>query len=614
VILGHAHLRRAILGTTAIAAFVLTPLPTRAAAATAAAPRVVYTSPLDGAIAVHPETGVLVRFDRPLVVTGGDVVPALDVVGALSGSHAGRARLVDGDRALLFTPARTFVAGEHVDVTLRAAGAADTRFGFTTAARRGVVPALASSPEAIALGLAGDAVAGTATAGTSSPVGTALGAYAHPASPNASTSTFDQGWLFLASIAFSPTPVTDLMIARDSGPPLFYRELPGLCTDFKAQPNGEITYFDGGREMYYALDGSFAVVDSFACGNGYATDLHELRLLPDGHALLLGVDPVIVDMSQVVPGGNPAANVLGNVIQELDADKNVVFEWRSIDHFAVTDATHENLTAGTIDAVHANALESDVDGNILLSSRSMDEITKIDRNTGAVRWRWGGKNNEFSLVGDSLWFSHQHAIRRIANGHLTMFDNGNFRPVPYSRALEYDVDESARTATLVWQFRNAPDIDAFAMGYVQRLDDGSTVIGWGTSKPDVIEVAPDGNPSFQLSLPPGQSSYRALRQPWGGSVTSVPPTAGPRLALSQGTPNPSRDGAALFLTLARAATVGCGVFDVRGRRVLSVLDHAAWGAGTYRIQVDLGGQPAGVYFARVTTDAGALERRLVHLE
>ncbi|GIT32243.1 MAG: hypothetical protein Ct9H300mP2_3220 [Candidatus Neomarinimicrobiota bacterium] len=49
-----------------------------------------------------------------------------------------------------------------------------------------------------------------------------------------------------------------------------------------------------------------------------------------------------------------------------------------------------DLTAQVIDYVHANAIELDNDGNILLSCRHMDEITKINHQTGEIIWRLGG--------------------------------------------------------------------------------------------------------------------------------------------------------------------------------------------------------------------------------
>ena len=180
------------------------------------------------------------------------------------------------------------------------------------------------------------------------------------------------------------------MIVDNTGNPIYYKQV-GRTTDFKLLSNGDLSYFDYNTTQFYEMNQNYMTIDSFACGNGYQTDPHDLRLLNNGHRLLIGLDPQIVDMSKIVPGGNTSANVIGIVVQELDQKKNVVFQWRSFDHFLITDATHEDLTAATIDYVHPNALDVDYDGNILLSSRHMDEITKIDRNTGGIIWRWGGE-------------------------------------------------------------------------------------------------------------------------------------------------------------------------------------------------------------------------------
>ena len=155
--------------------------------------------------------------------------------------------------------------------------------------------------------------------------------------------------------------------------------------DFRKQPNGLMTYHRG--EKYYAEDAEHNLIDSFACGNGYTTDFHELQFDENGHAFLISYDPQIVDMSQIVSGGNPNATVYGIIIQELDENKNVVFQWRSWDHIEITEAIHENLTAATVDYVHTNAIDIDNDGNIMISSRHLSEVTKIDRVTGDIIWR-----------------------------------------------------------------------------------------------------------------------------------------------------------------------------------------------------------------------------------
>ncbi len=214
------------------------------------------------------------------------------------------------------------------------------------------------------------------------------------------------------------------------------------------QQNGLLTYYDSDSFRFYAMNSQFQVVDSFHSGNGYPMDFHELQLLPNGHYLILGVDLEKVDMSKIVPGGDTSATVTGSIIQEIDENRNVVFQWRSWDHFKITDATDDiDLTSSTIDYVHTNAIQLDNDGNILISSRHLDEVTKINRQTGDIIWRLGGKNNQFSFINDSIGFSHQHDIRRLPNGDITLFDDGNLHwsQLP-SRAAEYKLDEQNLTA------------------------------------------------------------------------------------------------------------------------------------------------------------------------
>ena len=108
-------------------------------------------------------------------------------------------------------------------------------------------------------------------------------------------------------------------------------------------------------------------------------------------------------------------------MQEQDANKNVVFEWHSKDYFNFTEVdTMRLLNPANVDWTHFNAVELDDDGNILVSVRHFNEITKVNRSTGAVMWRLGGKMNQFTFTNDSTQFIGQHDIRRIANGNITI--------------------------------------------------------------------------------------------------------------------------------------------------------------------------------------------------
>ncbi len=119
---------------------------------------------------------------------------------------------------------------------------------------------------------------------------------------------------------------------------------------------------------------------------------------------------------------------------------------------------------------------------ILLSSRHLNEITKINRATGDMIWRLGGVHNQFTFVNDTLPFHYQHHIRRIANGNITCSIMEIFTHLLFSRAVEYHLDEVNKIATLVWQYRNTPVIYGPSMGSVQRLQNGNTLICWGRNK------------------------------------------------------------------------------------------------------------------------------------
>ncbi|MCX6155097.1 MAG: aryl-sulfate sulfotransferase [Candidatus Kapabacteria bacterium] len=275
--------------------------------------------------------------------------------------------------------------------------------------------------------------------------------------------------------------------------------------DFKIHPNNRITFFS--RAAVFEINKNYDVIDSFVTQN-YPLDFHEFIFLSNGNALLLGQDNRIVDMSQLVDGGRVGTKVYEFVLQEIDANKNVVWQWFSYDHIPITDATTDNdLTNSEILPIHINAFCEDYDGNIIISCRHLDELIKINKGNGNVIWRMGGsasKNNQFTFVNDTnngfVGFSHQHDIRRLPNGHYLLFDNGNLKPNPYSRAVEYTFDQVNKIVTKVWEYRLHDSDHAGAMGSAQRLENGSTVICAGKK---VFEVTQNGTVSsnFELSSP-----------------------------------------------------------------------------------------------------------------
>ncbi|MBU8923112.1 MAG: aryl-sulfate sulfotransferase [Bacteroidales bacterium] len=499
-----------------------------------------YQSPIPGARQVSPGTSLIFRtgtmLESKLPDGARGMEGLVDVTGSVSGVIDGRWTLARDGRTMIFKPQREFILGETVTVTLHDPTEMTKRlFSSDFKVKSRIVEYTLELDQQIGMEESeGGVVEGFQSDGTfedpeksgkpdkdrhwKNKDGEELVLPDNfPVIEITATDGTAPGYIFMTNNSGkNGTEGNYMMILDDTGYPEFFRETPGKAIDFKMQKCGALSYFHGLTNYFYLMDDTYTVIDSFII-EGYPMDMHDFVLSPEGHALLIGNDPDVIDMSVLVAGGDTAANVTGNVIQEFDPDGNLVFEWRTIDHFDILD-TNIDLTGHNIRYAHVNAVEFDSDGNILISSRHQSEITKIDRETGEIIWRMGGPNNQFELIGDTQWFSRQHDIRRLPNGNVTLFDNGNLNDPQESRGVEYKLDEVNMVATMVWEFRNDPSIYGSSRGSTQRLSNGNTIIGYGSGRPSAIEVAYDGTKVLELELPPKNISYRVFRFPWSGKA------------------------------------------------------------------------------------------------
>ena len=244
-------------------------------------------------------------------------------------------------------------------------------------------------------------------------------------------------------------------------------------------------------------------------------DVHDCRLFPDGTKIFLYYRNHVMDLTGYC--GFEDAVVVSNGVRRVLPDGGIDFDWNYMDAFALTDSTTP-LTRPTVDWVHVNSIDLDVDGNYILSSRSFCEVTKIDAVDGSVIWRLGGKNNQFTIIGDDLGgFTHQHAATALGDDRILLYDNGNDHEPKQSRAVEYALDLEAMTATLVWEYRPEPRLYSQAIGNVQRLTNGNTLINYGypfPARPRVHEVSPSGELLWEMFVPITvtlSGAYRAFR-------------------------------------------------------------------------------------------------------
>jgi hypothetical protein len=358
--------------------------------------------------------------------------------------------------------------------------------------------------------------------------------YTHPEFTGVMTATVttpaqntDEGYIFVGAVAQEYPGPPAILMYDDTGEPVYIQIFEGapFVGDFRKQTVSGIDYltyhvglFPGGHTTgnSYVLDENYDLVDTWTIDNGPGSDVHEFLLLDNGHAIIMAYALIPFDFT---PYGGPANGTLVDIIlQEQDENHNVVFEWVGSEHMPIEDTEVELNTTSPVDFMHTNGIAVDNDGNWLMSHRNFSEITKISRQTGDIIWRMGGAGNEFTFTND-VGFFNQHNINRLENGNITLFDNGTFHTPPHSRAIEYAVDENAKTVTRVWMYPGDTSQYSSVMSNVQRLPNGNSMIGWG-NQPKLTEVQNNGTVALELAL--GSFSYRAFRFPWSGLPSAAP--------------------------------------------------------------------------------------------
>ncbi len=247
------------------------------------------------------------------------------------------------------------------------------------------------------------------------------------------------------------------------------------ATDFKVQSyRGEpvLTWWEGvnvpghGAGEYVILDGSYREVARVPAAEGYDRDLHEFNITPQNTAFFTVYDPVPMDFSS--RGGLANGLVYNGIAEEVDVETGeILFRWRSLDHIALEESYHRlRASRRPHDYFHINSIEVDYDDNLLISARNTSAVYKVDRRSGEVIWRLGGKRSDFEM-GSGTRTGLQHDARRQPDGTITLFDNGEVEEEP-SRAIVVELDEDEMTASLVREYTHPDSIRSYAVerGYL----------------------------------------------------------------------------------------------------------------------------------------------------
>jgi len=273
---------------------------------------------------------------------------------------------------------------------------------------------------------------------------------------------------------------------------------------------------------------AYQTIAVIRAGNGYQPDLHEFQITPQGTAWITVYDAIDCNLSSV--GGSKEGAIADTLLQEIDLKTGLVmYEWHSLDHvplrYSYASAAHASRRE-PYDYFHINSIDTEQNGDLLVSARNTWAAYDVDPKTGQVRWELGGRHSSFKL-GPGAATAWQHDARRQPDGAITFFDNGAFPAVhPQSRAIELTLDPASMTATLVRSYEHQNALVAGSQGNVQTLPGGDWMVGWGQAG-YLSEVNAAGQLLFNAHLPPDWESYRTFVLPWAGQ-----PAEPPRLAVA----------------------------------------------------------------------------------
>jgi arylsulfate sulfotransferase len=248
---------------------------------------------------------------------------------------------------------------------------------------------------------------------------------------------------------------------------------------------------------------------------GQALDAHDFILLSDDHYISMAYYAKHVDNIPAYLNPSATVQVEVPVIQEV-SNGVVTWQWdASSDTSFYANSVEGNNYADSVnpqDYMHMNGMYIDPkDNGLICSFRTQDQIIKLNRQTGAVVWRLGGKNSDFALFSDQQFLRQHNPTLTDSNSTLLLFDDGEINLRAESRILEFKLDELNKKVTGFKSYTIPEPFSQF-MGSVQKMGD-EYFIGGGTAN-YMLEVNYTTGQKVKEFLGT-EPTYRAYRYPTG---------------------------------------------------------------------------------------------------
>jgi hypothetical protein len=322
------------------------------------------------------------------------------------------------------------------------------------------------------------------------------------------------GYVFIAPKKIEPEGP---LILDNRGRPVWFHPQTLGATDFRVQRyHGRkvLTWWEGhsafgiGSGHYVIYNSAYRRIAVLRAGNGLAGDEHEFTITARNTALITFYDQ--------------RGDTMDSGFQELAIPSGrVLFQWSALAHVPVSESYAQRSGSQPFDYFHINSVALGPDGKYLISGRNTHALYEINRRTGAIVWRLGGKLSDLAL-GPGTAFNWQHDARWRSRTTISLFDNGaNPAVEKQSRALLLRIDLRARQVRLLHAYVHPEDLLSGSQGNVQMLRKGHAFVGWGQN-PWFTEFDADGNVVFDGHFAKGADSYRAYRLTWHGRPRTRP--------------------------------------------------------------------------------------------
>jgi arylsulfate sulfotransferase len=237
--------------------------------------------------------------------------------------------------------------------------------------------------------------------------------------------------------------------------------------------NGNLYFGDGSSQKIYEVDMLGNIINSWDVGVfGYG--FHHQVIEKDNGNFILTANKF-------------SESTIEDYVVEIDRDNGLLLNSWDFKESLEYDRRAWPANNQDVDWFHGNALVHDKNDNSIIVSGRTQGVVKFNADNEVI-WimaphrDWGisgdGKDlnqfllqpldandqpitNEAVLDGtenhpDFEWNWYQHAPQLLPNGNIMLFDNGDNRNYvnfgPYSRAVEFEIDETNMTIRQVWEY------------------------------------------------------------------------------------------------------------------------------------------------------------------